>query len=98
MAIGNNGIPMGVPDLGARQPDVATMAQQVLCEQAGITIGGSARIIASGRHDVTDFQMVIFALLPMIHIISVSGLDAATGRKVVFPWHSVESITTIPLG
>jgi hypothetical protein len=89
---GNGGIQ--VPNLAAlnQQVDPSSWARDVICGLAGIQPGGRARIeVASGPINVTQFEVGVLAIPPMLHIF-LGGLAADTGSKVMIPYHAVLAI------
>jgi hypothetical protein len=91
-----NGSPIQVPNLAAlANPDPANFVQQSVLAGAGITVGGSGEVSTeSGWIRLNEIHLLVLAIPPMIHVLTLVGRDAVTGGKVALPWHSVHGLRT----
>jgi hypothetical protein len=94
MNLNGNGGPVSGIDLSQlKQPDPAAWVQQVLLEQAGVTLGGDAAVdTTTGPMRLSGIVVLVMFVPPMIHIFGVAGTNVDTGSKVTIPWHAIQGI------
>src|SRR4051812_16066294 len=98
MNLHDNGGPLHGLDLSQlKQPDPAAWVQQTLLEQAGIPLGSRGTVVTpSGSVRIEGIVILVMFVPPALHILGVSGTDAATGGKVAIPWHAVQAMSATP--